>query len=109
MTNNEGLRNDVWYQTSGGKDVTKSEMIATWWENRIRTENGETLKEFYSFSEVSNGGKVTSVGDERGRLLVSGTSTSTVINQFGRLLKPHSTIRMFGISFVNPESVPYRY
>jgi hypothetical protein len=74
---NDNEHENLWYniELANGKvkEVTNSEKVATWWENRIRSENGIGLREFYSFMTQADG---RVVGDERGRLLIEGTRNS---------------------------------
>jgi RHS repeat-associated protein len=62
-----------WYVIDANNTASNSEKIATWWENRVRSENGVALREFYSFNTDARG-KV--IGDPRGRLLLKGSRTS---------------------------------
>jgi RHS repeat-associated protein len=80
----------TWYTATNGEVVTNSEKIATWWENRVRAENGLGLREFYSF--IDPGGGATWTPDTAGgRLLVAGTRTSTVVDTTGNIY-PGSTL-----------------
>jgi len=73
----------TWYTASNGEQVTNSDKIATWWENRIRAEHGIGLRENYSFITSSNGSlQPDPMG---GQVLIPGTTQSSVINSSGHM------------------------
>jgi RHS repeat-associated protein len=92
----------IWYKASNDDVVSESEKIATWWENRIRTENGVSLREFYSFTQTKDeGGNIITKGDEAGRLVKSGTRDSIHLNMIRRRLTPSKV--------GSPNNTPYKY
>jgi hypothetical protein len=97
--NGSANTNSTWYTAADGTNVTQSEKVATWWENRIRAENNVGLREFYSFTN-SNG---RMQGDAAGRLLIQGTRYSQHNNIFGQ--QRQIVVGPFGIIL----NTPYRY
>ncbi|HEY8937363.1 MAG TPA: RHS repeat-associated core domain-containing protein, partial [Cyclobacteriaceae bacterium] len=79
-----------WYVAGNGERVTNSDKIATWWENRIRTENGIGLRENYSFMASPTGGNLTP-DPAGGQIVNPGTRTSTVVDSSGHIY-PGSTL-----------------
>jgi len=77
--------NETWYLAADGTEVKQSEKFATWWENRVRAENGVSLREFYSFTFTDNG---RVAGEESGRVLIEGTRKSSHINMMGKHRHP---------------------
>jgi hypothetical protein len=71
--------NSLWYTTSNGKPVYETEKISTWWENKIRTENGIGLRGGYSYDASVSPWKVES----NVAILVNGARQSSVVNIFG--------------------------
>lgn len=98
--NGQANTGNTWYKAANGKNVSISEKIATWWENRIRTENNFALREFYSFTD--NNGRMQ--GDEVGRLLIPGTRVSLVTDVSGKPMVP-----VFLGPFGMPINIPYKY
>lgn len=84
-----------WYKAADGTTVFQSEKIATWWENRIRAENGIGLRESYSF--IYNNGVMQ--GETSGRLLVPGTRLSEHINIFGSQRQTISPFNLLNINY----------
>jgi hypothetical protein len=74
----------TWYVASNGQAISNSDKIATWWENRIRSENNIGLREFYSFINPGNGAPWTP-DPAGGRIINAGTRTSTVVDASGNI------------------------
>jgi hypothetical protein len=74
-----GNTDPTWYPAADGTQVPRSEIVATWWENRIRSENNVGLREFYSFTNTN--GRMQ--GESAGRLLIQGSTHSQHLNIFG--------------------------
>lgn len=72
----------TWYKASSSEDVSNSDKVATWWENKIRSENHLGLRANYSFVDPGNGGKWTP-DPLGGVLLIPGTRNSAVNDQNG--------------------------
>jgi RHS repeat-associated protein len=84
QTNGKTNVSTTWYVASNGEAVSNSDKIATWWENRIRSENKFGLREFYSFNDPG-GGATWTPDPAGGRLLVPGEPLSTVVDDSGNL------------------------
>ena len=91
-----------WYITGEGKPIRNSEKIATWWENRIRTEHGVSLREGYSYNASTTPYTV----EPQGRILVPATRISSVVNIFGTPI-PSTNFNFF--SPLNILKIPYKY
>ena len=79
-----------WYTATSGERVTNSDKVATWWENRVRSENGMGLRENYSFIAPPTGGTYTP-DPAGGQVVNPGTRTSTVVDSGGHI-HPGSTL-----------------
>jgi RHS repeat-associated protein len=80
----------TWYTAASGERVTNSDKIATWWENRVRSENGTGLRENYSFMASATGGTYTP-DRTGGQIVTPGGTTSTVVDTSGNIY-PGSTL-----------------
>ena len=92
----------TWYQAGNGEEVTQSEKIATWWENRIRAEHKVSLREGYSFDASTTPYQI----EPQGRILQQGTRNSSVVNIFGSPIPsgPVSVTSPLNIFFI-----PYQF
>ncbi len=78
----------AWYIASDKTIIRQGEKVATWWENKVRSENNIGLREYYSFiRDEANGGKWTP-DPKGGILLVPGTRQSAVVDSKGKVLDP---------------------
>jgi RHS repeat-associated protein len=100
--NGDSNVNKVWYTAADGTVVYQSEMIATWWENRVRAENNVGLREYYSYINANG----SMQGESQGRLLIPGSRNSQHINFMGRLKGPVHVGTM-GLGLI--QNIPYQY